>query len=225
MLAIAADGLLVHIGGSFHGLETQPQSYLAAFTEVSTAIALATLDAAFESGRVHIRWLVSGSGMAPIGVYRKTPASEWTLLSVPVVGPDRIVSMVDEDVFPGQTYAYRLVVRDANGEESAIENTISIPPGAGAPNVIRLNPITPNPIGNSAGIRYGVPNTGNVRFTIFDARGRLVTVLVRRVQEVGWHEVSWDGRDARGRLVSSGVYFAQLEMQGSRVARKLVVAR
>ena len=203
----------------------QPQSYLAAFTEVPTAIALATLDAGFESGRVHIRWLVSGSGMAPLGVYRKAPASEWTLLSVPVLGPDRVVSVVDEDVLPGQTYTYRLVVRDANGEDGAIENMISIPQGAGAPNVLRLNPITPNPIGNSGGMRYGVPRTGPVRLTVFDARGRVVAVLVNRVQEMGWHEAPWDGRDARGRPVASGVYFAQLEIQGAREARKFLVAR
>jgi hypothetical protein len=37
--------------------------------------------------------------------------------------------------------------------------------------------------------------------------------------------IPWDGLDATGRRVASGVYFSRVEAEGRAVSRKLIVAR
>jgi flagellar hook assembly protein FlgD len=41
----------------------------------------------------------------------------------------------------------------------------------------------------------------------------------------GEHALTWDGKDARGQQVSSGVYFYRLEAQGQSHSRSLVLVR
>jgi hypothetical protein len=41
----------------------------------------------------------------------------------------------------------------------------------------------------------------------------------------GERAVAWDGRDALGRLVASGVYVCRLESEHGRSSRKFIVAR
>lgn len=41
----------------------------------------------------------------------------------------------------------------------------------------------------------------------------------------GTHEAFWDGRDLSGRQVASGVYFAQLTVNGKSVVRKMYVTK
>ena len=55
--------------------------------------------------------------------------------------------------------------------------------------------------------------------------GREVAVLVDGPRPAGSQQVSWDGRDAAGRPVSSGVYFARLTAGGFRSSQKLMLLK
>jgi hypothetical protein len=35
----------------------------------------------------------------------------------------------------------------------------------------------------------------------------------------------WDGRDEKGRPLSNGIYLARIEVNGSRIIKKIVIAR
>jgi 5-hydroxyisourate hydrolase-like protein (transthyretin family) len=48
---------------------------------------------------------------------------------------------------------------------------------------------------------------GPVRIELFDLSGRLVSTLVNSFQSRGRYSIVFNGRDARGRRVSTGVYF------------------
>ena len=69
----------------------------------------------------------------------------------------------------------------------------------------------PNPFNPATTIRYEVPTAAQVRLMVYDVLGREVTVLVDERREPGCYAVTWDGRDAAGRLVASGVYVVRLE--------------
>lgn len=43
--------------------------------------------------------------------------------------------------------------------------------------------------------------------------GEEVRTLVEGMQEIGGHVVSWDGKDARGYEVPSGVYLYRMEVE------------
>jgi flagellar hook assembly protein FlgD len=65
--------------------------------------------------------------------------------------------------------------------------------------------------------------TVSLRF--YDIRGHLVRTLIDRHHSGGAHEVAWDGRDSRGRTVSSGVYFARMSIGDWSETRKIAFVR
>ncbi len=83
----------------------------------------------------------------------------------------------------------------------------------------------PNPFSPSTTIRYGLPEPCQVRLTTYSVLGQTVRVLVDANQDVGYHSVQWDGRDALGRQVTSGVYLYRLEAGANVAVRKMVLVR
>jgi flagellar hook assembly protein FlgD len=52
-----------------------------------------------------------------------------------------------------------------------------------------------------------------------------VKTIVDQHFEMGAHEASWDGRNAAGQHVSSGVYYAKVKADGSEDIIKMVMAK
>ncbi len=69
----------------------------------------------------------------------------------------------------------------------------------------------PNPFNPTTTIRYGLPDPSDLSIVIYDVTGREVATLVQTQQLAGWHTVKWNGKNASGALVSTGVYFARLQ--------------
>jgi len=68
----------------------------------------------------------------------------------------------------------------------------------------------PNPFNPSTTLSFELARESVARLAIHDMRGRLVRTLVDGGLQAGAHQSVWDGRDASGRTVESGVYFARL---------------
>jgi hypothetical protein len=90
----------------------------------------------------------------------------------------------------------------------------------------------PNPFNPSTSIEFRVPGSrmspGNgteVRLDIFSLRGRWVRELYSDRARAGEHVVLWDGTNADGCSVPSGVYIYVLKMGEIRVARKMLLVR
>jgi len=87
----------------------------------------------------------------------------------------------------------------------------------------------PNPFGDQTRIDYALPNGGRVSLAVHDLRGAIIASLADGVVAAGRWSAVWDGRDANGRRVPAGIYFARLavtDTRGSRTqVRKLVMAR
>ena len=89
----------------------------------------------------------------------------------------------------------------------------------------RLDPARPNPFNPVTTIAFALPEAGPARLAVYDVSGRLVAVLAEGVHEAGEHEAVWNGRDAAGRQLGSGVYFVRLEFAGSVSTRKMVMVK
>jgi hypothetical protein len=83
----------------------------------------------------------------------------------------------------------------------------------------------PNPFGGATSVRFAVPSEGPVKLEVFDVSGRRVTHLVDRVLQAGAHTVTWDGRDAAGLRVASGVYLYRLTAGGESAAKEMVLRK
>ena len=94
-------------------------------------------------------------------------------------------------------------------------------------NTFALQQNYPNPFNPTTVISFTLPEQTRVTLTIYDMLGRPVRRLIPgRMYEAGRHRVRWDGTDARGRKVASGVYFYRLQVDGAQrisASRKLVV--
>ena len=94
-----------------------------------------------------------------------------------------------------------------------------------SPSASWLRPCAPNPFTATTKLSFALPMRGRVRLAIYDLSGRKVATLSDEFQEAGAYALSWDGRDAGGRRVAAGVYFARLTL-GDRVeAQKVLLSR
>ena len=83
----------------------------------------------------------------------------------------------------------------------------------------------PNPFNSSTRICFALPRTSAVSLELFNVAGqRLRTLIDGRVAR-GYHEIVWDGLDASGKVVVSGVYLASVRTDGWRDIGRMVLIR
>jgi len=85
--------------------------------------------------------------------------------------------------------------------------------------------IAPNPTSASAAIRFVAPGAAVARLALFDATGRCVRELAPRRGTDGAFSLTWDGRDASGRQLPSGVYFLRARQGQTEAVREVLLAR
>lgn len=64
-------------------------------------------------------------------------------------------------------------------------------------------------------IRYHVPVSVQVKIDILESTGRWVTSIVNETNQPGVHHARWDGCDARGLKVASGIYLVRMQVDAS----------
>jgi predicted outer membrane repeat protein len=94
---------------------------------------------------------------------------------------------------------------------SASLNEGTVPYVVGKPYRFELAQNAPNPFNPSTTIRFNLPERGNVLLAIYSVTGQHIQTLVREMRDAGRHSVVWDGTDASGRNVASGVYLYRIE--------------
>ena len=88
----------------------------------------------------------------------------------------------------------------------------------------------PNPFNPETWIPYHLAESTDVRVNIYDAQGTLVRALTLGHQTAGYYTsrsraAYWDGRNALGERVASGVYFYQLQTDAISPMRKMVILK
>ena len=115
-------------------------------------------------------------------------------------------------------------------EEFVAAQTASV---AGIPDDFVLEQNFPNPFsangtfGAQTAIRFGLPEKSVTTIKILDLAGREIATLLDNVElPAGRHQRTWNGRDAQGRPVGSGIYFYQMQLDnGVRKTMKLTVMK
>jgi hypothetical protein len=101
------------------------------------------------------------------------------------------------------------------------------PDGRGGltPGMPFVSPARPNPFAESTEVELVLRREERLAVEIYDVRGRRVATLASRVMAEGRHTLSWNGRDAGGRRVASGIYFVRVSGAGHAQSRKLILLR
>lgn len=138
--------------------------------------------------------------------------------------------ITDSSPPPGYLY-YIVTAVDVHSNQSAPSNeaSVTIPTGVGddAPRLtnLTLDSNYPNPFGGMTTLRVGLPRPGDIVFDVYDVAGRRVGGGKTRGGSAGWHSIPFDGRDASGRALPSGVYFYRVTAAGETQTRKMVIRR
>lgn len=126
------------------------------------------------------------------------------------------------------TYETTLAI-NSNGEGLAlVPVTLNVNDGTaagGVPEVLILAQNHPNPFNPKTSIRFGLPESGQVTLTVFDVNGRAVKTLADGALPAGTHRFEWDGTDAAGASLASGVYFYRLDTAGERIRKKMLLLK
>jgi M6 family metalloprotease-like protein len=115
---------------------------------------------------------------------------------------------------------------NADRAQALYAPTAALPGEAGRAGwlVTRLLPNVPNPFNPTTSIRFDLERQASVDLAVYDVSGRLVRRLIAAErQPAGRHVIAWDGRDASGRRMASGVYFLRLETGTLTDTRRVVL--
>ncbi len=103
--------------------------------------------------------------------------------------------------------------------------TVGVEQISNVPSSFFLKQNYPNPFNPATTIEFGLPEANRVELTIYSIDGRKITTLLAGVRAAGAHRISWDGTNAFGNRVASGVYLYQLKAGDRQVTRKMLLTK
>ena len=68
----------------------------------------------------------------------------------------------------------------------------------------------PNPFNPETKISFQLNKSGKIELSIYNIKGRKIKTLLKGLKNKGFYEITWDGTDANGKKVASGLYFNKL---------------
>ena len=101
----------------------------------------------------------------------------------------------------------------------------AVAPDGATPGRLALGVPYPNPFNSHVTVPFEVPAAGQVAVVLGDALGRTVARRLLTAAAAGAQKLVWDGRDAAGNEVASGVYFVRVEQGGQRVWCRVALVR
>jgi len=93
------------------------------------------------------------------------------------------------------------------------------------PFVTTLKGNYPNPFNPSTTIAFDIAREGQVSLDVFNILGQKVKTLANGKYSAGSHTVVWNGDDAYGRSVGSGIYFLRMTTNGYEKTQKMMMLK
>jgi hypothetical protein len=83
----------------------------------------------------------------------------------------------------------------------------------------------PNPFNPITTIKYSLPKRNRVTIEVYNALGQKVRTLVNREESAGSYTITWDGTNASGKSVSTGVYLYRFQAGNHIESKKMLLLR
>ncbi len=93
------------------------------------------------------------------------------------------------------------------------------------PTEFALHANYPNPFNANTTIKYSLPNDGKVTILVYNILGQRVITLVDGEKPAGEHTVIWDGKNASGNSVASGVYFYRIQFGNQTQIKRMTLLK
>ena len=148
--------------------------------------------------------------------------------AAPSADPRALTSLTATDVGQWLIQAQQFALTDATAQRGIrfLEQLLA----ALTPKKTALLPNYPNPFNPETWIAYQLAESANVTLTIYDTIGTVVRRFDLGHQSAGYYTARtraayWDGRNANGEPVASGLYFYQLATPSYRQLRRMVILK
>jgi hypothetical protein len=132
--------------------------------------------------------------------------------------------------YPGTDYTgmdefkYSITYGDKTTPEKTVVISVKEPSGIEdneiQPSVFELFQNYPNPFNPMTQIRFSLAKTAEVKLSVYNISGQLVSQLASGVRQAGYHTVNFDGSK-----LNSGVYYYTLETEGKSMAKKMLLVK
>ena len=160
------------------------------------------------------------------GNYFAAATADLTYRSVIEVG-DTLELLVTDTQGNIVSERFNFAVNAAHLENAVM--TVSLD-SIGTPKRSQLLQNYPNPFNPETWIPYQLSEAGSVSLSIYDATGKLIRTFSLGFQPAGFYEsqthaVYWDGRNALGETVASGIYFYQLTTSAFQQTRRMLILK
>jgi len=179
------------------------------------------------AGEAHIRWSLAGSWWWELALYRIDEVTGFSeRLWHESAGPEGPLDWIDR---PGTgRYRYRLEARAFSSEGVAESPWIEVWSEVVDVAAPSLSAVWPNPWNGSGVVTFRDQNGASIRTE--DTVLEIISAVGRRIRDLTWNkevgQLAWDGTDARGRGVASGIYFARRRAKGGDIlSRALIVVQ
>ena len=144
------------------------------------------------------------------------PGERYDLLVRGSINGSHVVSLEYLDLYNGQVMGTAQVPVTVIGAPTGVDVI-------GRNELLVISMPTPNPSTDQATISFRAPSGGPLEIWIFDLRGR----MIRKETISGESEgvFLWDGKDAQGKALSSGIYYLRFRHGKEIVSRKVTLLR
>lgn len=184
-------------------------------------VELTSFSASVNGNNVLLKWTtateINNSGF---DVERRNPNGEWKSIGfVPGAGTtteNRTYNFNDKNLNKGK-YQYRLKQIDLDGtyEYSKIVEVDVVSPAK-----FELAQNYPNPFNPNTSISFTIPQSGNVKLSVYNLLGQEITTLVNEYKEAGTHNIEFNATN-----LNSGVYLYKLESNGLTLTKKMTLLK
>ncbi len=190
-------------------------------SEVPIATFVSSYQSIWKNGFVEVNWVLNEASSAlDVRVLRKARSGDYEDLACAVTREGDRYRFEDASVESGETYSYRIYIVRDGGESLAFETSVAVPVLK-----LELKQNHPNPFNPATAIPFSVPEQMHVAVAIYDSQGKLVKTILDEVVDRGVHSVPWDGTDAGGNTVASGVYYYRMRAGKEVQARKMLMLK
>jgi|GEM_PF-357618 len=200
--------------------------------ESPTPVKMSLIKASFQGQYVALNWkAIGGTSYFGFNVFRsKRKEGPFAQIN------DRLIEAKGSSVSSGE-YAYKDEQRLSSGiyfyriQQIGTDGTItlsepvSVQVGNGLPKSIQLNQNYPNPFNSSTAISFYLPKSQFIVLDILSVTGERMTTLLNANKTPGLHSVSWNGKNANGVDVPSGIYVCRILAGELVTTRRIVLIR
>lgn len=120
------------------------------------------------------------------------------------------VALLNGDASSAAVTLSSVIVVNPYTAQLPVEITVGAIKVSALPTAFGLKNNRPNPFNPSTTISYDVPQQAHIRLTVYNLLGQEVVTLVNEVKTAGHYNTVWNGTNARGLGIASGVYLYRI---------------